>query len=314
MIAFLKLIRLPNLLIIAFTQYMVRWFLIYPILKFKTYQLQMDETSFFFLSLSTVMIAAAGYIINDYFDTKIDRVNKPERLLIGRSVKRRVAMGAHVVLNLIAILIGVGLCYRAGFWKLGGIYIVWAAGLWYYSTTLKRKFLIGNLVIALFIAFVPLIVGTIEIGLDYRCYSTVEEPVNFNDIRNWVLGISVFALITTLIREMIKDIEDYEGDKDFGCRTLPIVLGINNAKTIIVTLVVITMSALVYIQKMQLEANDIQSFYYFSAFLQVPFAYLSYHLIRAKEKSDYHFASVLSKVIMVLGICYLFLFSYMLNA
>lgn len=313
MIAFLKLIRLPNLLIIAFTQYMVRHFLMQPILKFRGYDLQMSDLSFFMLSLSTVMIAAAGYIINDYFDTKIDRVNKPERLLIDHSIKRRVAMGAHLVINIVGILIGVILCYRAGLWRLSAVYFICAAGLWYYSTTFKRKFLIGNLVIALFTAFVPLITGVFEIWLDLLKYATFDEPVSFNDMRNWVLGISVFAFITTLLREMIKDIEDYEGDDAYGCRTLPIVLGIKNAKIIIVSLILVTMLALGYLQKIQLEAGDIQSFYYFLSFLQLPFGFLIYKITRAKEKEDFHFASVFSKVIMVLGICYLFLFSYLLK-
>lgn len=313
MIAFLKLIRLPNLLIIAFTQYMVRWFLIHPILKYRGYELQMSEIRFFLLSLSTVMIAAAGYVINDYFDTKIDRINKPERLIIDRSVRRRVAIGAHLVINIIAIILGAGLCYLAGLWKLSIVYFICAGGLWYYSTTFKRKFLIGNLVIALFTAFVPLIVGVFEIWLDYVRYSTIEEPLSFNDIRNWVVGVSVFALITTLLREMIKDIEDYEGDNDYGCRTVPIVLGIKNAKVIIVSLIILSMLTLAYLQKIQLEAEDMYSFYYFLSLLQLPFAFLIYKVIRAKEKGDFHFASVFSKVIMLLGICYLFLFAYLLQ-
>jgi 4-hydroxybenzoate polyprenyltransferase len=312
-INFLKLIRLPNLLIIAFTQYMVRWCLIYPILKVREYELQMNNLSFFLLSLSTVMIAAAGYIINDYFDAKIDRVNKPERLLIDKSIKRRIAMGAHVVINLIGIGIGTALCYLAGFWKMSAIYFICAAGLWYYSTIFKRKFLIGNLIIALFIAFVPLIAGAFEIWLDYIRYSTIENPVSFSDIKNWVIGISAFAFITTLLREMIKDIEDHDGDKEYGCTTLPIVLGINKAKVIITALIIVTMIFLSYLQYLQFTANDKASFYYFLA-LQVSFVFLIYKLVIAKNKKDYHFASVFSKVIMLIGICYLFLFSYILLA
>ena len=258
------------------------------------------------------MVAAAGYIINDYFDTKIDRINKPEKLLIDKSVKRRIAMGAHIVINIIAIAIGFTLCYLAGFWKLSVIYLICVAGLWYYSTTFKRKFLIGNLTIALFTAFVPMIVGVFELWLDYIRYSSIESPVDFSDIRKWVLGISVFAFITTLLREMIKDIEDYEGDKEYGCTTIPIVLGINKAKTIIVALIITTIAALGYLQYMQFQTNDMNSFYYFSAGIQLPFFFLIYKIITAKEKKHFHFSSLFSKVIMVLGISYLFLFSYML--
>ena len=99
MLSFLKLIRIQNLLIIAFTQYMVRWCILYPIFKVCKYDLQMSNFQFFLLSLSTVMIAAAGYAINDYFDVRIDKVNKPERMIIDKGVKRRVAIGAHTVIN-----------------------------------------------------------------------------------------------------------------------------------------------------------------------------------------------------------------------
>src|ERR1700747_2647931 len=150
MFAFLKLIRLQNLLVIAFTQYMMRWCLIYPILKTRGFELQFSNFHFFLLSLSTVMIAAAGYIINDYFDVRIDKVNKPEHLVIDKGVKRRVAMGAHMVINVIAILIGFYISHIIGNWKLGFIFFICALGLWLYSTSFKRQFLIGNIVIATF--------------------------------------------------------------------------------------------------------------------------------------------------------------------
>src|SRR4051812_24932775 len=105
MLAFLKLIRFPNLLIMAFTQYMVRWFLLIPTLELKKHDLdysilnvQMTEFDFFLLVLSTVMIGAAGYIINDYFDVRIDGVNRPDTNLVGKQIKRRVAMGMHMTI------------------------------------------------------------------------------------------------------------------------------------------------------------------------------------------------------------------------
>src|SRR5690348_9789169 len=118
MLSFLKLIRVQNLLIIAFTQYMVRWCLIFPILKARGFELQLSNINFFLLVLSTVMIAAAGYIINDYFDVNIDKINKPERMVIDKGVKRRVAIGAHTLINILAILIGLYVSYSVGAWKL----------------------------------------------------------------------------------------------------------------------------------------------------------------------------------------------------
>lgn len=222
MLAFLKLIRLPNLFIIALTQYAMRWGIIYPILKWinaylsqtapqlaeqDLFKLQLSEWQFFLLSLSTVMIAAAGYIINDYFDEKIDRINKPVQLIIDKGIKRRVAMGAHMVINFLAITIGVSLAYSIGMWKLGLIYFVSASGLWYYSTTFKRQFLVGNILVAFLTGLVPLMVGLFEIPLLIRQYGTViaQYNINFNIIFNFIAGFSFFAFITTLIREILKD-------------------------------------------------------------------------------------------------------------
>ena len=310
--SFLKLIRLPNLLIIAFTQYMVRWCLIYSILKVRGYELQMGEFDFFLLSLSTVMIAASGYIINDYFDVKIDRINKPEKLLIDKHIKRRVAMGAHIVINIIAISIGVLLAYKIGVWKLGIIYFICAGGLWYYSTSFKRQFLTGNLIIALFTAFIPLIAGVFEILLLYKKYLALDPSISFRDIWTWLLGLSAFAFITTLLREIIKDMEDYQGDRLDGCRTIPIVLGVNKSKSIITVIILLIVGTLGYFQAQQLHVGDHKSFTYFLVLLQLPFVFLIYKIIIASEKKDFHFASSLTKLIMLSGISYLFLFCYSL--
>ena len=137
MIAFLKLIRIQNLLIIAFTQYVVRWCIVYPIIKVSStfYTVQLSELQFFLLVLSTVMIAAAGYIINDYFDVRIDKVNKPERMVIDKGVKRRVAIGAHTVINILAVAIAIIVSYSIGSWRLALVHFICAGGLWFYSTS-----------------------------------------------------------------------------------------------------------------------------------------------------------------------------------
>jgi len=305
MISFLKLIRIQNLLIIAFTQYMVRWCLIYPILKARGFELQLSEFHFFLLVLSTVMVAAAGYIINDYFDVNIDKINKPERLVIDKGVKRRVAIGAHTVINVLAILIGFYISYSVGAWKLILIYFFWTFGLWFYSTHFKRQFLIGNLVIALFVALVPLVVGVYELLACYKAYA-----VSFKDIWKYVFAISFFAFIVTLLREMIKDIEDYEGDKEYGCKTIPIVIGIRSAKIVTVIIALTAMICLGYLQVFLWSINDKLSFIYFSVGLQIPFLFLIYKILKAQTKKEFRFAGNMAKFIMIMGICYLFIFAY----
>lgn len=321
MSAFLRLIRLPNLLIIVLAQYAVRWGIVYPMLKkinrvlnqsypqiihADVLKLQMNEFQFFLLALSTSMIAAAGYIINDYFDVRIDRVNKPERLVIDKGIKRRVAMVAHVIINVLAIGIGAILSYKLGMWKLGMIYILCTAGLWYYSTTFKRMFFIGNFIIALFTALVPLMVGLFEVPLLAKKYDILvtQFDVSFNHIFYFIAGFSFFAFITTLIREIIKDTYDMEGDEEFGCNTIPIAIGINQTKYLVMSLILMTMVALGYLQYLQFNSGDKLSFFYLLILLQLPFSFLMYKIFRAHEPIAFRFPEKLTKAIMVLGIFY----------
>lgn len=315
MISFFKLIRLPNLLLIALVQYLVRYCLIGAMVRFSDMQLQMSHFDFFLLCLSTVMIAAAGYIINDYFDTKIDTVNKPNSVIVGRSIKRRVAMGAHIVISFIAILIGFYLAHKIGLNKLGFIHVLSAGFLWFYSTDFKKQLLLGNLVVAMLAALVPLIVGLYEIPLLIRKYHDVliQNSSNFNFIFYFVLAYSGFSFLSTFVREIIKDMEDFIGDKEFGRNTIPIALGMKAAKAIVVFLILGMMVLLAYPQYKQWIAGDKISFYYFLLFIQVPFAILGYLIYRAQEIKNYAFASNFCKGIMFFGICYTLVFYFLMT-
>lgn len=289
---------------------MVRWCLIYPILKVQNFELQLSDFHFFLLVLSTVMIAAAGYIINDYFDVNIDKINKPERLVIDKGVKRRWAILAHTFINIGAILIALYVSYAIGLWKLVAIHIICASGLWFYSTTFKRQFFIGNFIIAVFSAIVPMIVGIYELLACYKFYGTSGFDLNFKSFWIYILGVSFFAFLITLLREIIKDIEDYKGDKEYGCSTIPIVLGKKSAVAIVVGIAIATMVCLGYLQFRQFMFNDMNAFYYFTFVLQLPFVLLIYKTIRAQTSKAFHFIGQVAKFIMLMGVCYLFLFAY----
>jgi 4-hydroxybenzoate polyprenyltransferase len=256
------------------------------------------------------MIAAAGYVINDYFDVKIDKVNKPERMVIDKGVKRRVAMGAHTVINILAIMIALYVSWSIGAWKLAAIHLICTAGLWFYSTTFKRMFFIGNLVIATFTALVPLIVGIYELLPAYKACAAGHLYMDFGSAWKWVFALSFFAFITTLLREIIKDIEDYDGDKEYGCKTMPIVIGIPSAKFVVVVLAAITMTILGYFQVMQFGAGHMKPFYYFLFGLQLPFIFLIWRTWTAQTKKEFRLAGNTAKFIMLVGVCYLFIFAY----
>ncbi len=352
-VAFIKLIRLPNLLIIALTQYAIRYGIIDTILfnfaggqEIPGVGLKMSNLDFFLLSLSTVMIAAAGYIINDYFDVKIDRVNRPDKIIIGKHFKRRVAMGAHIVINSIAIIIGAYLAYKMSNWNLVFIQILSAGALWYYSTLFKNKVFIGNVIVALLVAVMsPFVAGLYELILQYS-YSDdtvntllfrLEEYTPFEEVEYvlletlkiimyWVLGISVFAFLSTLIREIIKDIEDYEGDKKYGSNTLAVVYGKDKAKLLAQALAVIMDGLIGYFQYMQMQQNPggdeaglaqaqtkaLITVMYLLFTVQIPLIYVVYKLKLSKLKADYKTLSTIMKFIMLTGISYIALFYFLL--
>ncbi|MFC2098845.1 geranylgeranylglycerol-phosphate geranylgeranyltransferase [Bacteroidota bacterium] len=313
--AFLKLIRYQNLLIIAATQYMMRLFIVGPILAVNGFVPQLDHLHFFLLVFSSMTITAAGYVINDYFDMKTDLLNRPNTVIVGRRITRRWAMVIHIILNSTGILIGVYLSWHVGMPGFGIAYILAAGLLWFYSTTYKRQFLIGNLIVSIFTAVVPFVVVIFEVPLLNKEYGEImiSMDMNFNNIIAWVGGFSFFAFLATLIREIIKDVEDFEGDAAYGRNTLPIVLGIRFTKILIITLILLMIFSLIYVYITYLSRKpegelDLLSLLWFSLALILPFIYLIFRLIAARDRDEYHVCSNLTKLIMLAGILYSVMF------
>src|SRR6056297_2955401 len=188
--SFLSLIRLPNLLIIALTQFAMRYLIVEPLLPSPSFTLQFDDLHFMLLVMGTIFIAAAGYIINDYFDIRTDRINKPAKVVVGETIDRRTAMILHSLLNILGIGIGVYLSLHIGILALSFIFFFTAGLLWFYSTNYKRQFLIGNLIVAFLTAMVPFIVVLFEIPMLNKEYGKImlEYNSNFNYIFFWVTG------------------------------------------------------------------------------------------------------------------------------
>jgi 4-hydroxybenzoate polyprenyltransferase len=337
---FLKLIRFPNLLILAFTQYAIRWAMLAPFLEARRYELggffqlkfQISEFDFFLLVFSTVLIAAAGYIINDYFDVRIDEVNRPATNLVGKTIKRRVAMVTHMAFNIVGVLIGLWISWKYDVFRAGSfIFIAAPALLWFYSTSLKRQFLIGNIIIALLSGLIPLVgvifeLMTIAVSMQKAELSPeIIQRMNLIIPAYFAIGYSLFAFLVTLIREIVKDIEDYEGDMEYGCKTLPIVLGISKAKSAVIALCIGLLSGMGYIlmkwsQVNQLEENANETgsyplyfFVYVIAMLMLPVIFMMYRIWKAKTKKDWRFLSAFLKFIMVAGVSFLFLYAHQIR-
>lgn len=314
-----SLVRFPNLLIIAFTQYAMRYLLMEPLLPSETFELQFGDFQFALLVFSTMLIAAAGYIINDYFDTRADLINKPSRVVVGVSISRKEAMILHMILNIMGVGIGVYLAFYIGLPALSLVFFLSTGLLWFYSTNYKRQFLVGNLIVAFLTALVPLMVVLFEIPLLNKAYGEVmiRYDSDFTYLFAWVSAFSFFAFITTLIREIIKDAEDFDGDNAYGMKTVPIVLGSLWTKVVLVALMAITLAALaILLLKFifySVDPPDYISLAYFSLLLFLPLVVLIIQLIAAGDKRAYHRASMLIKLVMLSGILYSALVFYLVS-
>lgn len=267
-VSFARLTRVWNLMIIAVAQYLTAAFLI----DFDT----VLDPRLFILSLSTVLIAAGGYVINDYYDIKIDLINKPERVVIGKSITRRYAILFHTLLSFSGVFLGLLLS-----WKIAAVNFACATLLWWYSNNLKRQPFVGNFVVALLTG--------VAIWLVDSLYKTGHMLI---------ITYASFAFFMTLVREIIKDMEDLKGDQTFGCQTLPIVWGMRRTKYFIygiLAIFLLTVLAINFYYE-NLPVN------YFVLFIFVPLAWFLVRLIGADTRKDFAWLADFCKIILLLGI------------
>ncbi len=270
---------------------------------------------FFLLIITSILIAAAGYVINDYFDVKTDRINRPESVIVDRSISRRKSMLWHMILNGLGLLCAIILAVRAGNFQLFFIQFMTVGLLWFYSTDFKKQALIGNLVVAFLTALIPIVVIIYELPWLKRYYEQNHLPFNLN-FKNTFFFVGMFALfafLTNLVREIIKDIEDAFGDEATGCKTLPITIGIEKTKYIVYLILSITILLLTYILYQNYSANDLLPTLYLGILVVLPLIGLIYYTFKAQSKSDFSFISRALKIVMVLGLCFSFIIYYLVH-
>jgi 4-hydroxybenzoate polyprenyltransferase len=312
--AFLDLIRWKNLLMVILTMGLMRYAVLGPVIgkigviltngtgTEVPMVLQFPLVNFVLLVLATLFLTAGGYVINDYFDIKTDLINKG-KVIVGTRIPRRQAMMWHNIFNIAGVSIGFYISMKAGYIWLGTMFLIVSGLLYFYSASYKRQFLIGNVVVAALVAMVPMLVVIYEWPSLYRYYTLNATTLpEFNFIFYWVGGFSVFAFLTTLVREIIKDIEDFEGDLAFGRNTVPVVIGILPAKIVSISLMVITI-VLLYIT-WYLFLNDLITLIYLSVAIILPLAYVIFKVVISNNSKQLHNASSIMKVVMLTGILY----------
>ncbi|MDX9750520.1 MAG: geranylgeranylglycerol-phosphate geranylgeranyltransferase [Flavobacteriales bacterium] len=274
---------------------------------------RMPVVHFVLLVLSTVLIAAGGNVINDYFDMRIDRINKPGRVIVGALVQRRKAMIGHWALSGAGMVLGLFVAWRSHLPHLALIPAFSIIALWWYSLIFKRRWLIGNGLVALLTALVPLTVGLYEIPLLRRAHPgpvqamlsndmAFEIVPAFGDLWWWIGGYAAFAFLATLAREMQKDMADVKGDAAHGRRTIPIAWGMRAARAITMLYIGITIAGLLFVRATVL--TDPFSYWYIGLAVVLPLLLSAAFTYQAHDRRGHVRAGHLMKVAMVMAVAY----------
>lgn len=297
--AFLRLIRWPNLVFIVLTQVLFYFCIYLPLYN------QHQLIKLLLLTIASVFIAAAGYIINDYFDVNIDQVNKPQQNMVDKVIHRRWAIIWHLALSGAGVLLTL-YAVRLQHWFVVLANLTCVFLLWFYSTSFKRRLLIGNVVISLLTAWTILVL--------FFAFSNPQNAFNAGDalsvrfFRRAILYAS-FAFIISLIREAIKDMEDLEGDERYGCKTLPVVAGIRTTKIYTGVWITVLLATLLILQIYVLQFGWWPSAVYSLLLVILPLASVIQKLRTASAKADFARLSSLTKRIMLAGILSMLFFA-----
>ena len=293
--SFLNLIRYKNLLLLAFMQLLFR----YGFLKSQKIDLALADWQYGLLVLSTLLIAAAGYVINDIFDQETDKENKPNKVIVGKTISEAKAYNIYALLNVCGVAIGFYLANVIMRPNFAAIFVFIAATLYIYATSLKQILLIGNIVVALLLAVSVLIIGIFDI---FPATDTSNQKI-MGSLFSILLDYAIFAFLINLLREITKDLEDLQGDSKQGLRTLAVVLGIQKTSKLLFIISFVPIIALLYYTNNYLIPNHlIPATIYSLLFVLGPLIYFSIKIWNAQSKTDFSHLSNLLKWVLFFGI------------
>ena len=293
LVVFLRLIRLKNLLLICYVFLLINYFL-FPAIEINKF---LSTFQFVILLLATICITASGYIINDIFDIDSDKINKPNKMVVGKSISIEKAKKLYLYINTIGIVLGIGLCLQIEKPNLVFIFIAAPLLLFYYSKKIQRIPLIGNILISLLISFSIYMLVLFE-----------NNSAN-NSVYYIIFVLCIFSFLINLAREIVKDIIDVKGDFNQGLKTLPIVLGIQRSSIITALFTIATMLLLVFlIVSVTVDFKITKLFLLITCV--IPLAYATAKLIKKPSSKTFNTVSLLLKLIMFFGISSIILISY----
>lgn len=304
---FLRLIRWPNLFFILLAESLFHFCIYKPLFPATG---EATDFSFYLILVSNILIAAGGYVINDYFDINIDQINKPEKVVVGSHISRRWVIFWHMCFSILAIYILVMVFPFKEYWHLHLCNVTSIILLWFYSTNFKKDFLIGNVIIAILTAW-----SISVVYFSKFTFAAIAHPVATNakgiTFFKLMLLYSIFAFILTLIREALKDMEDVEGDKKFGCKTLPIVWGLKPTKVYVAIWLIVVIVALFVIQLLVIPFGWWVEILYCIIAIITPLSIVLFKLKSSFSSDHFKQLSMWIKVAMFFGIMSMIFFSFL---
>lgn len=302
---YLRLLRWPNVLMVGLILVLALTQVVQPISELSGVASCASLTEWLLMVAATMLIAASGNVINDIFDQDIDRHNRPQKMIVGKHVNESRAWNLYYILVTLGVGAGIYLCWQLDTTSSALLFLLSAGGLYFYSYSYKRQFLIGNLTVSLLAGLVPFMPLYLEMLCNDRWREVPWAPM--------LTAYAFFAFLTTFIREVIKDMEDVKGDSLQRCRTVPIVLGTKGAKLLVSSLLLMLVASVGWLQQAWWLQNDMLSLLYFLLIVQIPAAAVGILLWRATSAEGYHRASTLTKGLMLGGILYMFVYSTLLR-
>jgi len=300
---YLKLIRVKNLALLAIMQLVIR----YGFLSHQTEYLALSHFQYLLLVLATLLIAAAGYVINDIFDQETNLINKPEKVIVGKHISESAAYNYYVALNIIGVCIGFYLSNVIEKPSFSTLFILIAASLYFYATNLKHIILVGNVLVAIQLALSVLIIGVFD--LFPATYNGNQEQMSI--LFGILLDYALFVFIISLIREIIKDVEGNKGDYSQGYKTLPIVLGVKRTIKLVFGLSIIPFLLVLYYCYNYLMENQLYYAVFYVIFLVLaPMLYFTINCWNSKTKKDFTHLSSILKLILFFGVTSIAAISY----
>lgn len=283
-------IRPLNLLIAAITMSVAYYCILVPGNDFEGLGTSLNTFNFTLLVLSTVAIMAAGNLVNDLADVNGDRVNKKRALVAG--IGTTTAISWYTGLNLTGIFLAIWVCGESGNFYLLSLQLTAVVLLLFYSTHLKAIPLAGNLAISLLCATVPFI------PLIYDKASLLPDAGTSHIMISY---LSIFAFILTLMREMVKDLEDAEGDEAEGVNTFSVVFGAEAARRTIFVFGVFLLTLLFSVIYMSYDRYPVFTAFTF-IFELLPAGITCRNILKSENKMDFSHISNAMKMIMIAGI------------